>query len=83
MALADYLGLQSTTAEEWAALARVRGLPEEMSKVELFSARPVAATVSPAEGERIATQKREAAKSSGETARRPWIAPRGGSWLRH
>ena len=37
-ALADYLGLSSTTPDEWAALARHRGLPAEVTKRDLFSA---------------------------------------------
>jgi len=36
-ALAEYLGLSTMTPEEWAALARARGLPDELLKVDLFT----------------------------------------------
>lgn len=35
-ALAEYLGLSAMGADEWAALARHRGLPDELSAVDLF-----------------------------------------------
>lgn len=47
-ALADYLGLSSTTPDEWAALARHRGLPAEVTKRDLFSA-PAPAPAAPSE----------------------------------
>lgn len=37
LALIEYLGLSSMTPEEWAALARARGLPDELSTVDLFT----------------------------------------------
>lgn len=37
MALAEYLGITTMTADEWAALARHRGLPAEVTKRDLFS----------------------------------------------
>jgi hypothetical protein len=37
-ARAEYLGLSSTTDEEWPALARRRGLPDELAHETLFSA---------------------------------------------
>jgi phage terminase large subunit GpA-like protein len=43
-ALGDYLGLSSTTPEQWAALAHVRGLPPEMTEVTLFTPRKLAPT---------------------------------------
>ena len=43
MALAEYLGLSSTTPEQWAALAAVRGLPPELSVVDLFTPKHAAA----------------------------------------
>lgn len=36
-ALAEYLGLSTTTADEWAALARHRGLPAEATRRDLFT----------------------------------------------
>lgn len=40
MALAEYLGLSSTTPDEWAELARRRGMPEEAIAKDLFAPRP-------------------------------------------
>jgi phage terminase large subunit GpA-like protein len=37
MALAEYLGLSSTTPEQWATLARHRGLPDELANADLFT----------------------------------------------
>lgn len=37
-ALAEYLGLSTSTQDEWAALARHRGLPAEATKRDLFTA---------------------------------------------
>ncbi|GGG48029.1 phage terminase large subunit family protein [Chelatococcus composti] len=47
MALAEYLGLSTMTPQDWAALARARGLPDELSKFDLFTAR--SASPEPAE----------------------------------
>lgn len=47
LALADYLGINSTTPDEWAALARERGLPPELTEATLFTPRSVAAVVDP------------------------------------
>src|SRR5262249_31983918 len=38
-ALAEYLGLSATTPEQWAALARARGLSDALSQVDLFTPR--------------------------------------------
>ena len=38
-ALAEYLGLSTMTPEEWSNLARKRGLPDELSEVDLFTPR--------------------------------------------
>ncbi len=40
MALAEYLGLSSTSAAEWALLARRRGMPEDAVVQNLFAPRP-------------------------------------------
>lgn len=47
LALADYLGLNATTPEQWAALARARLLPAELTEVSLFTSRPAAKVVDP------------------------------------
>lgn len=49
MALAEYLGLSSTTADEWAALARRRGLPPDLTRIDLFSPEPAPPPPAPAE----------------------------------
>lgn len=38
-ALAEYLGMSSSTAEQWAALAAHRGVPAELTVPDLFSAK--------------------------------------------
>ena len=45
LALADYLGLSSTSPTEWAALAKARNLPPELTAVSLFTPRDVAKVV--------------------------------------
>lgn len=42
LALAEYLGLSSTTPDEWALLAKRRGLPPEAIAEGLFAPRPAA-----------------------------------------
>ena len=42
LALAEYLGLSSTTQAEWAHLARARGMPDAAIATDLFAPRPVA-----------------------------------------
>lgn len=76
VALAEYLGLSSSTPEEWAALARKRGLPDELSAVDLFTPRAdrVAASDVPAPAQ---PARSEVVETSG-----PWIAPAAGDWLR-
>lgn len=37
LALAEYLGVSSMTPDEWAALARARGLPDELTAPSLFA----------------------------------------------
>lgn len=43
-ALAEYLGMSSMTADDWAALARHRGIPEELTARDLFTPAPKLAT---------------------------------------
>lgn len=45
LALAEYLGLSSTTPDQWVALARARGLPAELSEASLFTPRSAAKVV--------------------------------------
>lgn len=77
VALAEYLGLSTTTAEEWAALARIRGLPPELSAVDLFTPRDERSP----EGAPVPAEAAETS-DDGERARRDnWISPQRG-WLR-
>lgn len=75
-ALAEYLGLGSTTPEEWAALARARNLPDELSQVTLFTPRQIAPTVD-AKDAAAAEQK---AKDLEREPERP-ISDAGVDWL--
>lgn len=40
MALAEYLGLSTMPPEEWATIARLRGLPDDLVRVDLFTPAP-------------------------------------------
>lgn len=76
LALGEYLGLSSTTPEQWAALARARGLPEELAKVDLFTPRPAAKVHDVKDAEAaIETRKR------GEREAPIEIAPAAADWL--
>lgn len=44
-ALADYLGLNNTTPEEWAALATARGMPPELAEAAVYAPEAEAAPV--------------------------------------
>lgn len=61
MALAEYLGLSSTTQDEWAALAKRRGLPTEASAPNLFAA--------PISGQHMAAQPQTQEPASNPFAR--------------
>jgi phage terminase large subunit GpA-like protein len=63
-ALAEYLGISSTTPEQWAALARERGLPAELSEATLFTPRDVAKVVDPAEAAAVEKARKEAERES-------------------
>lgn len=78
VALAEYLGLSSTTPDEWAALARRRGLPDELSRVDLFTPRDhaPAEAVSEASAETIAAIAGLAGKPSESSSASPQ-----GDWL--
>lgn len=48
LALADYLGLSRMTSDDWAVLARDRGVPAEMREAHMFSPRSVQLATAPA-----------------------------------
>lgn len=72
IALADYLGINSTTPEQWAQLAAARGLPPELSEATLFTPRsaPVHDTK---DAQGVVDRGRDAAKADRE--RRSHQAP--------
>ena len=79
MALAEYLGLSSMTPAQWAALARHRGLPDELSLPDLFTPRwqrDQAGTTDAPPSEAAAVPATESKPSPAETPRE-----QGGSWL--
>jgi phage terminase large subunit GpA-like protein len=69
MAMAEYLGLSIMTPSEWAALARHRGLPAELTKQDLFTA-PAAPQSEPTPQ----PQTRETAPAD------DWLGGRGRNW---
>lgn len=68
-ALAEYLGLSTMTADEWAALARHRGVPPAVTEQTLFTPRLP-------EPHLIAEPAVPAMRESG------WLGGRGRNWLR-
>ncbi len=77
-ALAIYLGIEATTPKEWAALARERGLPAELSEPTLFTPRDVAKVVDPAEA--AAVEKARKKEDRGETTAID-VSPDAVDWL--
>jgi phage terminase large subunit GpA-like protein len=64
MALAEYLGITSTTPEQWARLAVARGLPPEMSELSLFTPRP--SSQHDAKDAEAAIERRKAQETNGQ-----------------
>lgn len=84
LALAEYLGMSSTTPEQWAKLAAIRGLPPELSTVDLFtphraSAEEKAPAPAPAADSEGSAAPR-AASEQAAPARRSWL-PTTRGWL--
>ncbi len=59
-ALWEYLGISSSTPDQWVALARARGLPEEMTKVDLFTPRAVAKVVDVKDADKAIEKRKDA-----------------------
>jgi phage terminase large subunit GpA-like protein len=70
MALAEYLGLSSTTPEQWANLARIRGIPEAAREQNLFTAS--------AERDEPTSLKKETKHSHAD--RNDWLGGRDRNW---
>lgn len=78
-ALAEYLGISSTTPDEWAALARERGLPPELTEVSLFTPRPAAPTVDPQDAPAAEKARRQAERRSADDG--PDVSSDAVEWL--
>lgn len=81
IALAEYLGLSSTTPAQWAALAQARGLPPELSTVDLFTPRASARSVDVRDAEKVIEKRKEAERAERDGSRPAWITQRR-NWLR-
>lgn len=77
-ALAEYLGLSTMTPEEWAALARARGMPDELLKVDLFTPTQSAATTQESSG---ALEQPSAEVEGNEPAGQSWLGDRTQNWM--
>ncbi len=72
-ALAEYLGLSTMTEDEWALIARRRGVPDEMREQTLFSQQPPEPAAAPAPPELTAEPPSQPAG---------WLPPRPSNWLK-
>jgi len=75
MALADHLGLNRMTPDDWALLAAERGVPAELRRPDLFAPKPVQ-VVARVEGQPVAD-----APAAVEIAEPPAAPRRGGGFL--
>lgn len=77
LALAEYLGLSTMTDDDWAILARRRGMPEEMIEQDLFSrvSEPQSASAEPA-----LPPSNEAPAAPRARGSDDWLGGRGDSW---
>lgn len=89
-ALADYLGLTRMTSDEWATLAKNRGVPEELRNPDLFA--PASVKLAAPAATEIAEPMRKQAETVTDAAKqappRPerkaaWLSGRGKGFLRH
>ena len=85
LALAEYLGLSRMTPDEWAWLAKERGVPEEARRIDLFQPQPLKAgtLVAPEQAQASASvtappQEAESDSPSGDG----WFSGRNRGWFR-
>lgn len=79
-ALAEYLGLSTMTPDEWSALAKRRGLPPELTTVDLFTPPHLRAALTPAKPP-TETPSIEAVSDEGTSGNGgEWISPRS-DWM--
>lgn len=84
LALAEYLGLSATTPAQWAALARHRGLPEELAKPDLFAPqwqREAAATTSAPPSPAPAVEQARPRQVDQVAPRADWLGRDTSGWL--
>ncbi|KAI93927.1 terminase GpA [Rhodomicrobium udaipurense JA643] len=79
MALAEYLGLSRMTADDWAVLAKERGVPKEARAVDLLSPSPVRAAASEAAKE--AAPEPAPVPKQEEPAGNDWFKGRNRGWF--
>ncbi|MDF2621415.1 MAG: putative phage terminase large subunit [Xanthobacteraceae bacterium] len=73
LALAEYLGLSRMTADDWAVLARDRGVPEEMRTSDLFSPPSVQLVAAPTPSAPRAPEITETEETDDATSGDGWL----------
>lgn len=82
MALAEYLGLSSMAPDEWAALAQARGLPDELTRIDLFTPqRREPAPAADADQPEAEAPAPEPAPATPEPPRSDWIGRDTSEWF--
>ena len=81
-ALAEYLGLNSMSPDQWASLATRRGLPPELSEPTLFTPRPVAQVVEAKDAQQAIDTRRAAERTAANAAPRTGWRERTTGWWR-
>lgn len=76
MTLAEYLGLSSTTPEQWASLAALRGLPPELAHADLFTPRRAENALDVTKADAAIAARKAAEKLSEQD-----ISPAASDWL--
>lgn len=82
LALAEYLGVSSMTPEEWAALARACGLPDDLTVLDLFRRQAGAAVRDAADAEAAIAARKAAEREEADLSRRPAWLPETTDWMR-
>lgn len=81
LALAEYLGLSSTTPDQWAALAAARGLPAELSQATLFAPERSKRVLDPSQADAAIAASKRADPYQSPARSTSWIKPRS-NWLK-
>lgn len=64
LALAEYLGISTTTPEQWASLATARGIPEELTSIDLFTPRRSESVLEPRQADEAIAKRKEAERTA-------------------